>query len=105
MCHCFNLRRHRAFAGNIDEEGIVLEHLPGYDAPAEGFWEGYIEAQAGIPFDADAFPDSVNKQLFFECGYELAITLLARGIGVKWPDRRFVPKALIVAAPECWDDE
>jgi hypothetical protein len=103
MCHRFNLRRPRAFDGNVDEEQIILEHLEGYDAPAEGFWEGYCDAQAGRPFDPDAYPDSVSAQLHFECGYELGSSLLARGIRIRWPDRRFVPDKLIAAAPEAWE--
>jgi hypothetical protein len=105
MCHRWSLRRARQHDHNVDEEALVAEHLEGYDAPAEGFWQGYVDGQAGQQFDPDAFPDSLADQLRYEAGYELGAALLARGIRIRWPDRRKVSEALIDAAPECWDDE
>jgi hypothetical protein len=82
---------------NLKNDDGLYEHLPGFDVPNVGFWEGYRDAQAGRSLDYDFSADPV-VQFTYEAGVELALRLLARGYRIRWADRRFLPPALIAAA-------
>jgi hypothetical protein len=96
MCHRHNLRRPRRADANLADAESPAHHLPGTDAPGIGFWEGYTDALHGR--QAGDFGTGAAEALAYEEGRELALTLLAHGLRVRWPDRRVLPAELIAAA-------
>jgi hypothetical protein len=102
VCHRhWGVRFVRENKSNLDlDDAVLYAHLPGCDAPNQGFWDGYCDAQAGRPPDYDFNIDDVVIQHTYEAGHDLGVRLLARGFRIAWPNRTKLPKALIKAAEE-----
>jgi hypothetical protein len=82
---------------NTDE---LYEHLPGFDVPNVGFWEGYVDAQAGRDLDYDFGAEDPTVSFTYEAGFELGARLLARGHRMSWRDRRYLPQRLVALAEQ-----
>ena len=49
---------------NLANTDALYEHLPGFDVPNLGFWEGYCDAQQGRTLDYDFSTDPVTQHTY-----------------------------------------